>query len=203
MKRLLLNDSLWIRFFSMMLLGVGILLLFWFLSYYLLPEAILRGRTGAAVLAGDKAADTFVAEFSRIALLNLFMLFIIVTANRILKVSDFPLGYFPPLFLSAIYAVTLGTNSFSIPLPAPMAPSINVFLRSGPYEITAYILTAVSTYTLSTYRFKRLIPPDSEPITPKPSFTKNITWPGFILAIFILLLANAYEAYQIVSLSTK
>jgi hypothetical protein len=95
----------------MMTLGVATLLFFWILSYYLLPEAILRGRTGAAVLAGDEAADTFLAEFARIALLNLFMLMIIVIANRTLKVNEYPLGYFPPLFLSAIYAITLGMSS--------------------------------------------------------------------------------------------
>lgn len=203
MKRLILHESLWIRFLSMLGVGVFILLVFWSLSYQFLPEEVLRGRTGAAVLAGAEAAATFLAEFVRIALLNLFMMTMIIIANRLLEINGVPLGYFPPLFLSVIYAITLGTNSFSIPLPRQMPPSFGVLLRSGPYEIAAYILMAVSTYELPIYRFKRLIPPDSEAIEPEPAFTKNVEWLGFILAILILLIANAYEANQIVSLASS
>ncbi len=45
-----------------------------------------------------------------------------------------------------MYAITLGTNSFSIPMEAPMAPSLNVFYRSGLYEMMAGVLIAVSPF---------------------------------------------------------
>jgi len=166
----------------------------------LLPEGILRGRTATAVLAGEDPADSILSEFLRIVFLNMFMIIIVIAANRTLVIHGFPLGYLPPLFMAALYAITLGTNSFSIPLPNRMAPSVEVLFRSGPYEITSYILMAVSTYKLPTNRFKRLIPPDSEPITPTPRFSKNIDWLGFAFAIVLMISANMWEAYQIISL---
>ena len=201
MKSFFLHDSLVIRFISMLGLAGLILTVSWLLSYHLLPEGILRGRTAAAVLAGDEAAASFPAEFARIFLLNLFMLTAIVLASRLIEVGGFPLGYLPPLLLSGIYAIVLGTNSFSIPLPRPIAPSLVIFSRSGIYEIAAYVLAAVSTPGIQTHRFKRLVPPDSEPILPRPSFLKNVSPPGMLLAIVMLLLANAYEASRIMLIS--
>lgn len=201
MSRLLQHDSFLIRFLSLIGLGAVIFLVLWIFSFYFLPEGILRGRTAAAVLAGEEAADSFLLEFLRIVLLNMFMMVVVVVANRILVIRGFPLGYLPPLLLCAIYAITLGTNSFSIPLPNRMAPTFEVLLRSGPYEIASYILMAVSTRGLSTSEFKRLIPPDSEPIEPTPGFSENINWAGFVLAILLMIGANLWEAYQIVSLA--
>ena len=126
--------SKWIRHQSLLtLLGLGVVifLAFWILSYYLLPEGVLRGRTASAALSGEEAAGSLLPEFLRIVLLNTFMMALVVAANRLLIIKGFPLGYFPPLVLSAMYAVTLGTNSFSMPLPARMAPSLEVLLRSG------------------------------------------------------------------------
>ena len=95
----------------------------------------------------------------------------------------------------------LGTNSFSIPLPERMAPSLAVFGRTGLYEIAAYVLIAVATYSLPLYKAKRFFPPKSEPIIPKPKFSLTLKqWVGLGLAIAVLLVANAREAYMIVSL---
>jgi len=201
MSKLLQHDSLLIRFFTLIGLGTVIFLLFWIFSFYLLPDGILRGRTAAAVLAGEEAADSLLFEFLRIVLLNMFMMVIVVVANRTLVIRKFPLGYLPPLLLCAIYAITLGTNSFSIPLPNRMAPSFEVLFRSGPYEIASYILMAASTYALPANEFKKLIPPDSKPIEPTPGFSNNINWAGFALAIVLMIGANLWEAYQIVSLA--
>lgn len=200
MSRLLQHDSLWIRFFTLLGLGTVIFLALWGFSYYLLPEGILRGRTAAAVLAGEEAAGSFTVEFLRIAFLNMFMLVVVVAANRIIVVYGFPLGYLPPILLSILYAITLGTNSFSIPLPHAMAPTFGVLFRSGPYEIAAYMLIATATYKLPTNIFKRLIPPDSKPIEPPPRFSENVNWTGVALAMLLLIGANLWEAYQIVSL---
>jgi hypothetical protein len=200
MGKLLHHDALWVRFLSLMGLATVVFLVFWAVGYSWLPEGVLRGRSGAAVLAGEEAADTLLAEFLRIALLNLFPIAIVVAANRLLVIQGFPLGYLPPLLWSASYAITLGTNSFSIPLPARMAPSFAVLARSGPYEIAAYVLMAAATYALPTYVAKRLIPPDSEPIEPPPPFWASIDWIGFALALLLLIGASLWEAYKIVSL---
>jgi hypothetical protein len=202
MMRKLLCHKVWhIRFLSLLGLGAALFALAWTLGYYLLPEGFLRGRSGAAVLAGEEAAPSFTLEFLRIAAINLMMMVMVVYANRILMIRGYPLGYLLPLIWSVNYALTLGTNSFTIPLPEPMAPSFAVLGRSGPYEIAAYILAATATYGISANRFKRLIPPDSEPIEPKPAFAENVSWVGLALAITLLIAANAYEAHMIVSLA--
>ncbi len=201
MRKYLQSDSLIQRFLGLAGLGVVLFLAAWTLSYAALPEGILRGRTAAAALAGEEAAGSLLLEFLRIFALNMFMVFVIVAANRILVIHGYPLGYLPPLFMAILYAITLGTNSFLIPLPERMAPTFAVLLRSGPYEILGYILIAVSTFKLPTYRFKRFIPPDSEPIEPPPAFMKSINWVGFGLAISILAAANVYEAYMILGVA--
>ncbi len=201
MKRLLRHERWYVRSLSLLGLTTVLFVLAWTVSYYLLPEGILRGRSGAAVLAGEEAAASFTLEFLRIAAINLAMMGMLIYANRLLRVSGYPLGYLMPLMWSISYAATLGTNSFSIPLPEPMPPSLAVLSRSGPYEIAAYVLAAAATYGVSANRFKRLIPPDSEPIEPKPRFARNVDWLGLALGIVVLVTANAYEAYMIVSLS--
>ncbi len=200
MKGLLCHEAWYIRFLALLGLSTALFVLAWTVAYYLLPEGVLRGHSGAAALAGEEAAASFVLEFLPIVAINLLPMGIVIYANRLLLVGGYPLGYLPPLLWALNYAVTLGTNSFSIPLPEPMAPSLAVLGRAGPYEITAYILMATATYGISANRFKRLIPPDSEPIQPKPKFAERVNWFGFALAVALLIAANAYEAYMIVSL---
>src|SRR5690606_34318651 len=68
----------------------------WTLSYHCLPEGIMRGRTGAALLAGDEAADTFLLEFVRILVINAVVAVLLVfIPNRLLIVGRLPLGYWP------------------------------------------------------------------------------------------------------------
>lgn len=197
MNNLLCHKKLSVRFLTLFGFSIIIFLIAWTFSYTFLPNAVLRGRTGS-VIAGDEAASSFLVEFLRIAAFNLFAMGMIVVSNWILKIRCYPLGYLLPFFYAVIYAVTLGTNSFAIPLVDRMAPTFEVLARSGVYEITAFILMAASTYGITAYRVKRLVPPDSEKIEPKPNFARDIHWAGFVLAILLLLAANAWEAYQIV-----
>jgi hypothetical protein len=200
-KRLLRHETWYVRSLSLLGLAIALFVLAWTLSYYLLPEGVLRGRSGSALLTGDEAAPSFALEFLPIIAINLAMMGAVIFANRLLRVHGYPLGYLPPVIWSMSYAVTLGTNSFSIPLPEPMAPSFQVLGRSGPYEIAAYVLAATATYGVSANRFRRLVPPDSEPIKPTPEFAKNVDWVGLGLGVALLIAANAYEAYMIVSLA--
>lgn len=200
MNRLLCHKKLSIRFLTLFGINTIIFLIAWFLSYTFLPDAILRGRTGAAII-GDKAASSFLAEFLKIAAYNLFVMGMIIAANWTLRVRCYPLGYLIPFYLVIVYAVTLGTNSFAIPLDGRMAPTFDVLARSGVYEIIAYMLMAASTYAITAYRVKRFIPPDSEQIEPQPNLFRDIHWAGFTTAILLLLAANAWEAYQIIHLA--
>ena len=201
MKRLLCHERLYVRFLALFGLGAVLFTLAWTLSYLFLPEGVLRGRTGGAVLAGDEAAGSFLAEWLRIVAVNLVGGSLIVLANRIYRYKGFPLGYIIPLAMLTMYAICLGTNSFSIPLPERMAPSLAVFGRTGLYEMAAYALVAVATYSINLYEVTRFVPPTYGPVTPKPKFSLTIEqWVGLGLGIAVLLAANACEACTIVSL---
>ncbi len=201
MKRFLCHERLYARFLALLGLGAVLFTLAWTLSYYFLPEAVLRGRTGSAILAGDEAAGSFLAEWLRIVALNLVAGSLIVLSNRIYQYRGFPLGYIIPLAWLTLYAAFLGTNSFSIPMPERMAPSLAVFGRTGLYEMAAFTLVAAATYSINLYEVRRLVPPTYEPVTPKPRFSLTLEqWIGLGLAIAVLLAANAREAYMIVTL---
>ena len=201
MKRLLCHERLYVRFLALFGLGVVVFTLAWTLSYYFFPEGVLRGHTGGARSAEDEAAGSFIAEWLRIVALNLMGGSLIVVANRIYRLGGYPLGYLIPLAWLTVYAVCLGTNSFSIPLPERMAPSLAVFGRTGLYEMAAFVLVAVATYSINLYKVTRFIPPTYEPIIPKPKFSLTLEqWIGLGLAIAVLLAANAREAYMIVTL---
>jgi len=200
MKRYLCHEKNLVRFIALLALSAVLFLIFWTASYSWLPEGIFRGKTGSAIVGAD-AADTFLSEFLRIAAYNLIMgIGLIIAANWILKVDCFPLGYLIPLYYVILYALFLGTNSFSIPLAGKMAPSLAVFGRSGVYEITAFLLMASSTYQISAYRIVQAFPPQSESISPAPVFWKAVDWAGFVIAAAALLSANAWEAYRIVTM---
>jgi len=200
MTKYLCHKKLWIRFLSYLSVSTLIFLIVWTASYFFLPEGIIRGKT-ATVIVGDQAAKSFFVEFIRIAAYNLFFaMVLIIAANWIFKVGCYPLGYLIPLYFVILYAILLGTNSFAIPLQEKMAPSFAVLRRSGIYEMIAFILMAASTHGISAYRVLSFIPPKSEEIKPKPTFSQDIDWVGFVAAILLLLAANAWEAYQIVYL---
>lgn len=201
MKGLLIHEKLFVRFLALFGIGAVLFTLMWTLSYFFLPEGILRGRTGSAILAGDEAAGSFIAEWLRIAAMNLMAGSLVVLANRIYRYKGFPLGYIVPLAWLSMYAICLGTNSFSIPLPERMAPSLDVFGRSGLYEMAAFTLLAVATYSINLYEVTQFIPPTYETVIPKPKFSLTLEgWIGFGLAIAVLLAANAREAYMIMTL---
>lgn len=97
MKKYLGNDKLIIRFFSLYALGLVIFFISWTISYFFLPEGLLRGFGPLARLAGDTAADTQYQEFFKTFILNSFGFLIIVIGNYILRVKYFSFGYLIPL----------------------------------------------------------------------------------------------------------
>ncbi|RCV62914.1 hypothetical protein C5S53_16865 [Methanophagales archaeon] len=150
-NKFLFNDSIIVRFISLFVIGAILFTLVWYLSYHFLPEGILQGKTGSAIIVGSDVAPSMLEEWGTIVLYNLGALFLIVLVNLILYLDRIPLGYITPLGLITLYAVFLGTNSFSIPMAERMAPTLAVLGRGGPYEMTAYILVAVATYNQSRF----------------------------------------------------
>ena len=194
-NKFLFNDSIIVRFISLFAIGAILFTVVWYLSYYFLPEGILQGKTGSAIIVGSDAAPTMLEEWGTIVMWNLGGLFVIVLINLIRYLDRFPLGYVTPLGLIALYAVFLGTNSFSIPMAERMAPTLAVFSRGGPYEMIAFILIAVATYNQSRFALTN----NSHRISPVPRLSLE-QWVGIGLAIALILFAGWREATMIMAL---
>lgn len=200
LRRLLLHDSVIVRFATLLTIGLIAFYISWTLAYALLPEAVLRGKSGAAVLAGADAASNVLLEFLRIVLINLAIAaLVVVLPNRLFHVNGYPLGYLPPLLWFIHYGLLLGTNSFSIPMPQPLAPSWEVLSRSGLYEIVAYCLIAASTHAVALARLRSFFSFTSESVEPRPHFFANVHKGGLGCAVLLLLAANLWEAFRVVA----
>ncbi len=199
MKGLLCHKHVVVRFAALYGLAVVLCYVAWAAGYALLPDGTLRGRTGAALLAGADAAPTVTLEFLRIAAINgAVMTLMVIVPNRLLEVGGYPLGYVPPLVWSALYGLLLGTNSFTLAMPERLAPSLAMWGRSGPYEIAAYCLAAAATHGIATARAPHLLSMSAAPITPKPDWRGRVHWAGLAAAVALLLAACWWEAYRIV-----
>jgi len=200
-KRYLVHDRLLIRFAALLGIDVVIFVSVWALSYLFLPEGILRGRFPGQILAGnDLAADSILVEWLRIFAINLGVMLLVVIAPNVFRTEhDYPLGYKTVVIGPIIFAVILGTDSFTLSQGGKMPPSLAVLERSGPYEIAAYILAATATYSIAKYRLKGRWPKyTSEAIVSNHIFRlTREQWIGLVLAIAILLVSNAWEAYRI------
>lgn len=200
LQRLLVHRRLAVRYASLLALGLLVFALAWALGYWVLPEGVLRGRNAAAALAGESAASSFFAEWGRLLVVNVFMGSLILLANGLLRVNGCALGYLIPLMWFGLYGLTLGTNSFAIPLPVRMAPSLVVLGRSGLYELAAFTLAATATSDLSRYALRRLFVTSPEPVTEgRASLAAPRVWVPLVAAGLLLAAANAWEAWQIMT----
>lgn len=198
-KSWLTDERLMFRFTALYLTGLALFLLAWVVGYYLLPEGVLQGVLGASRLAGSDRPSEPVREAVKIFILNLFPLVFIVAANYTLRIKSFPLGYIIPLAYMVLYGITIGTNSFSVPMTVRMPPSFAVLQRSGLYEMAAYALLAAATATISRYRLVRFSSPAEEmPAGEIPGFS-NTQKLGVGLAVLILLVASWHEALMLFS----
>jgi len=115
-------------------------------------------------------------------------------------VDYFSYGYLVPLAWMVMYAVTLGTNSFSIPMETRMAVSLSAFQRSGLWEMMAATLFAVTIDSISVNRSDSLRQA-SKPIPKKERLPfKREQWIAVIVSVLILALAAYREAYMIVNI---
>ena len=149
LARYLLHDNLLVRFPALILGNAIVLVAAWTLGYLLLPEGLLAGRTGAAVLAGgDLAGGSVALEAVRLLAINLAVVSFAIIAPNLIRQGGYPLGYSSLAVITAVFGVTIGTNSFAVSLGGKLAPSLAVFGSSGLYEIAAYALAAAATVSL-------------------------------------------------------
>ncbi|MCX8062980.1 MAG: stage II sporulation protein M [Anaerolineales bacterium] len=173
----------------------------WITSYLLLPEGFLRGKSVSQIVSGyDLLGGSIYLEWLRIFAINLFILGIAIIAPNIFRNDkNIPLGYLTTEIISIIYAISIGTNSFSFTLGGKLPPSFDIFTTSGIYEIMAYVLGAAATFPLSKYRIvgkwpKQTIEKISDPMTKVDRIELII---GIIVSIIVLIISCGWEAYRI------
>ena len=116
MFRYLGHEKVVVRFLSLYALGLSLFFFAWFISYLFLPEGVIREFSALTPHAGTDAADTVLHEFWRIFGVNLIGFLMILLGNLILRGRTISFGYLVPLAWMILYGITLGTNSFSMPL---------------------------------------------------------------------------------------
>ncbi|HNT75081.1 MAG TPA: stage II sporulation protein M [Anaerolineae bacterium] len=118
--------------------------------------------------------------------------------NVLRTARDYPLGYSTVTLLALLFAVTLGTNSFTLSTGGKQPPTFAIFTSSGLYEITAYLLAAAATLSLAKYRLVGQWPKqtvEAVVIPPTQPLIRERFW-GLLAAILILVLATGWEAYR-------
>ena len=186
----LAHPSLTVRFSSLLALGTVLFLLSWTAGYYLLPAGAFHAGAEAQLesrgLGG--VAGTGFDEASGIFLNNLLPAALIVLSNLALRVNGMPLGYIVPLFNLVSYGLFIGTNSFLIPYPERLAPTFAILERSGPYEMTAFVMVAAATAAWPRFAVRHIFLTEPERVPGPP----RVTWqPLVFLLLGIALLAGA------------
>jgi hypothetical protein len=195
LTRYLLHDSLLIRFPALLLADAVVLVAAWTLGYLLLPEGILAGRTGAAILAGDDlAGGSVVLEAARLLAINLVVVAGAILAPNLVRQRGYPLGYGTLATITAVFGLTIGTNSFAVSLGGKMPLSLEVFGSSGLYEIAAYALAAASTVSIVRWQIVGSKAERVPPVTDRPTTRQRNV--GVAAALVILGLACVFEAYR-------
>ncbi|MEM4246520.1 MAG: hypothetical protein QW390_04405 [Candidatus Bathyarchaeia archaeon] len=181
------SSNVLVRATALWVAGFACMLVTWSLSYRSLPEGALTGKL--LVSHVRIIAMEFLSTFTRIFIYNLLFASLPLVLANLVKVKGIPLGYVLVPYHWSMYGTMLGTNSFALPSPVKLAPSLQVlFQGTGVYEVTAYTLIASATYNLSRRLegFGRSAP--------------SLSWGDkAILASSIILLAlsNLAEALQI------
>ena len=130
------------------------------LSYFLLPEGILRGKH-PLINNLTLSAQLWISTL-QIAGYNLMPVFLIICGNLIAQKSKsiedifVPIGYLALRVLIIIYAMVLGTWSFDVVTTAPslferIVHIFDVSRHSGILEFTGYILAATSSFKFTLW----------------------------------------------------
>lgn len=170
--RPLADERLPVRFFLLMLLATLLFLASWSAAYAFLPEGLLARGSEVRMMGNEEVAATFWAEMRFVVIRNLPWVAVIALVNLLL---GYGFACLIPLFWVVFYGLILGTNSFAIPLAEPLAPSLAVLERAGPYEMTAFLFAAAATFPLSR------IPLPWR----KVAEAKRVRWPVIVLCLLL------------------
>lgn len=136
------HDDVLIRFISFWVVVATLFTVGWIVSYYLLPQGLLRGGNPAAT---TEYAGSVSQEFLMLFGWNVAVSLIAIGANTLRSVNT-PLGYVIEVIQVPQYGIVWGTGSLAIGKGERIVPSLSVLVeRSGPMEITAMVAIVVAT----------------------------------------------------------
>jgi hypothetical protein len=195
------HDGVLVRFVSLWLVVASVFTAAWIVSYYLLPQGILRG--GNPVATTDYAG-TVTREFLTLFAWNVGVSLIAVGANTFRSVQT-PLGYVMLVVQAPGYGAVWGTGSLAVGSGARVAPSLSVLVeRSGPLEITAMVAIVVATRGVMLWHqesgprwkeeFERIRSPRDWSLTRRE-------WALLLAGYLLLAVANYREALAIADIA--
>lgn len=204
LTELLLSERLVVRLAALFTLATAAFLIFQTIAYLWLPEGLLRDVNIGSVVVGNEAASSFFIEFARIFAWNLSVLGLFYVALNLLRFANgIPWGYMTTVTLPAFLGVITGTNSFSMAtVVGKIAPALEMVTHPGFYEIFAMVLAAAATYEITRWQFVTVGGKESV-VRFHPTHggwrSRELSI-GLVVAVGILLAANAWEAQLILAL---
>ena len=123
------HESLMRRIAAGLAVGLACLYVAWTAGFLLLPEGVLRGKTGAGAVSAVLPEDLGV--FFLALAWNGVVAFIVMPLVCLLALKRLSLGYVLAWGNFALFGLFLGTNSFGNPRPEPVPPGLDVFTSTG------------------------------------------------------------------------
>jgi uncharacterized membrane protein SpoIIM required for sporulation len=178
------------------------------LSYYLLPEGILRGKH--PIISRLQFSPHVWVSTLQIFGYNLIPTTLIIACNllaqqsRWVKEKFVPIGYTAFWGLTILFAVITGSWSFDVvttapPLPYRLVRMFDIFHHAGLLEFSAYLLAAAVSFKFTLWYSDR-----KRIIASRKWGHVNLTKPEkvFLILAFVLLFCGAYvESYGIIQLT--
>jgi hypothetical protein len=201
------NDNIYKRIGWMYVSFLLIYMSVTILSYFLLPDGILRGKhpvVSALVLSPNLWVSTL-----QIFGYNLIPTFLIIGSSllaqksRVSKEKFVSIGYNAFWCLTVIAALYLGTWSFEVVTEAPplylrLIRGFDVFHHAGFWELSAYLLAAVTSF-----KFTLWYSDGKKVVTSKKWKDVRLTPSEKIIfvLVFVLLFCGAFiESYEIIQI---
>jgi uncharacterized membrane protein SpoIIM required for sporulation len=178
------------------------------LSFYLLPEGVLRGKH--PIISALEFSSHLWTSTLQIFAYNLIPTFLIIGANLLAEESRLseeryvPVGYVAFWGLTVLFAVFVGTWSFGVVTAAPpllhrFGRILDVFHHAGLLELSAYLLAAATSFKFTLWYSNR------KEVTASRAWRDiSLTRPEkvFLILAFALLLSAAFvESYGIIHLT--
>ncbi len=178
------------------------------LSYFLLPDAFLRGKH--PIVSRLEFSPTLWISTLQIFGYNLIPTSLIIGANSIAhkyRISNgkfVPIGYIAFWGILIMCALYLGTWSFEVVTEAPslffrLVSTFDVFHRSGFSELSAYLLAAAVSFKFTLwYSDGKKIIKSKKWKDIKLTISEKII---FILVFVLLFCSASIESYRIIQLT--